>query len=236
MRATVAPGTTGTADKMSMNRRIDTVLFDLDGTLLDTAPDLANALNAVLLDNGREPLPFARIRPAVSHGGAALIRLGFGITPEHADYASLRRQLLDRYLAHIADETRLFPGMDAVLDTLETRGLRWGVVTNKPAWLTQPLLDALELGTRAAGVVSGDTLAQCKPDPAPLLHACTLIGTQAQHAMYVGDAERDIEAGHRAGMRTLVALFGYLLDSDDPASWGADALIREPGEILDWLS
>lgn len=235
MRPTVAPETAGTPEKTPMNRRIDTVLFDLDGTLLDTAPDLANALNAVLLDNGREPLPFARIRPVVSHGGAALIHLGFGIAPEHSDYASLREQLLAHYLAHIADETRLFAGMEAVLDSLETRGLRWGVVTNKPAWLTLPLLEALELGARAAGVVSGDTLAQCKPHPAPLLHACTLIGTRAQHSLYVGDAERDIQAGHRAGMRTLVALFGYLLDTDDPASWGADALIWEPGEILDWL-
>jgi phosphoglycolate phosphatase len=218
-----------------MNRSIDTVLFDLDGTLLDTAPDLANALNEVLLNNGRAPLPFERIRPVVSHGGAALIHLGFGLEPEHPGFEPLRKQLLDHYLAHIADETRLFPGMEAVLDSIESRGLRWGVVTNKPGWLTDPLLDALQLSARASGVVSGDTINERKPHPAPLLHACSLIGSDARHCLYVGDAQRDIQAGHQAGMLTLVALFGYLLDSDDPGSWGASAMIEQPAEILDWL-
>ena len=218
-----------------MKHCIDTVLFDLDGTLLDTAPDLANALNAVLLSNDRDPLPFERIRPVVSHGGAALIRLGFDLEPEHPEFEPLRRQLLDYYLAHIADQTCLFPGMEEVLDSIETRGLRWGVVTNKPGWLTVPLLNALNLSKRAAGIVSGDTLNERKPHPAPLLHACDLIGSQARHCLYVGDARRDIEAGHQAGMRTLVALFGYLLDTDQPESWGASAMIEHPSQILDWL-
>jgi len=218
-----------------MSHRIKTVLFDLDGTLLDTAPDLANALNAVLEQNGRQALSFETIRPVVSHGGRALIELGFQLGPEHPEFEPLRKQLLDYYQAHIADETTLFPGMGMVLDTIEQRGLNWGVVTNKPAWLTHPLLEALDLGRRAAGIVSGDTLNERKPHPAPLLHACELIGTPPGHCLYVGDAQRDIQAGQNAGMPTLVAMFGYIMASDEPETWGADALINRPGDILEWL-
>jgi len=219
-----------------VNQACKTVLFDLDGTLLDTAPDLASALNAVLQANGRPALPFELIRPVVSHGGNALIELGFGLKPDDAGFEPLRRQLLDYYETNIARETRLFPGMQEVLDRIEADGLNWGVVTNKPAWLTDPLMDALQLSERAAGIVSGDTLRERKPHPAPLLHACRLIGSEPHECLYVGDAERDIEAGRRAGMTTLVALFGYLLESDRPETWGATALINEPGEILAWLS
>ncbi len=214
---------------------IKTVLFDLDGTLADTAPDLANALNAVLEANGREPLPFAAIRPAVSHGGMALIRLGFGLEPEHPDFEPLRRQLLDHYAAHIADETRLFPGMERVLTQLETEGRRWGVVTNKPGWLTEPLLGKLGLLPRAACVVSGDTLPERKPDPAPLHHACRLAGSHAPECVYVGDAERDILAGRQAGMPTLVARFGYLDADDRPDAWGANGMLDAPGDLFHWL-
>jgi len=212
-----------------------TVLFDLDGTLADTAPDLANALNAVLSANGREPLPFEAIRPAVSHGGRALIRLGFGIEPENPDFEPLRRQLLDHYAAHIADETRPFPGMDEVLERLEATGRRWGVVTNKPGWLTEPLLAKLGLLSRAACVVSGDTLPERKPDPAPLHHACRLAGSSVVECVYVGDAERDILAGRQVGMPTLVARFGYLDKTDRPDTWGADGMLDAPGDLLHWL-
>ncbi|HHJ17396.1 MAG TPA: phosphoglycolate phosphatase [Gammaproteobacteria bacterium] len=218
-----------------MSRHINTVLFDLDGTLLDTAPDLANALNAVLVQNDRTALPFEKIRPVVSHGGRALIELGFGLSPAHPEFEPLRKQLLDYYQAHIADETRLFPGMGEVLNNLENRGIHWGVVTNKPGWLTEPLMDALDLTRRAAGIVSGDTLEERKPHPAPLLHACDIIGSKPADCLYVGDAQRDIEAGHNAGMPTLVALFGYLMEQDRPESWGATALIHSPEEILGWL-
>jgi len=211
------------------------VLFDLDGTLLDTAPDLAAALNATLEANGRAALPFEQIRPLVSHGGSALIKLGFQLEPQHPQFEPLRAQLLDHYQAHIADHTRLFPGMEQVLSHIESRGLAWGVVTNKPAWLTEPLLEALDLRRRAAGVVCGDTLNERKPHPAPLLHACRLIGTTPEACIYVGDAERDIRAGHNAGMATLVALFGYLMESDRPEDWGASALIEQPADILAWL-
>lgn len=210
-----------------------TVLFDLDGTLLDTAPDLAHALNLVLVDRGLAPLPFERIRPVVSHGGKALLELGFGPDDGSPACAELRRQFLDLYRANLARETRPFPGMDAVLAGLARRGLNWGVVTNKPAWLTEPLLQALDLFEPAACVVSGDSLPERKPHPAPMLHACRLAGSEAAQCLYVGDAERDIEAGRNAGMHTLVALFGYIQEQDRPEEWRADAMVEQPLEILD---
>ncbi len=214
---------------------LKTVLFDLDGTLADTAPDLADALNTVLLNNGRNALPFEQIRPVVSHGGMALVRLGFGIEPEHPEFEPLRQQLLDIYASDIANKTRLFPGMAELLHSIESAGMNWGVVTNKPAWLTNPLLDALQLSQRAASIVSGDTLAERKPHPSPLLYACDQAGSRGFECVYVGDAERDIVAGHKAGMKTIVALFGYIGTEDRPETWGADALLESPGEIREWL-
>ncbi|HEY9198000.1 MAG TPA: HAD-IA family hydrolase [Gammaproteobacteria bacterium] len=215
---------------------IRTVLFDLDGTLLDTAPDLAYALNETLREFGCAPLPYASIRPVVSHGGVALIRLGFGLGPGDEGYIPRRQRLLEIYRANIARATRPFAGMEDLLAALESQGLNWGVVTNKPAWLTEPLLRELGLYERAATVVSGDTLKECKPHPAPMLHACEFAGSQPHECLYVGDAKRDIEAGHNAGMATLVALFGYIGDDDDPHGWGADALVETPAEILDWIA
>jgi 2-phosphoglycolate phosphatase len=214
---------------------IRTVLFDLDGTLLDTAPDLAAALNAVRTEQGQPPLPFEQIRPVVSHGGIALIELGFGLARADPAFEPLRQRLLAIYRDNLAVRTRPFPGMEALLAALEQRGLNWGVVTNKPGWLTEPLLTALDLYPRAACVVSGDTLEQRKPHPAPLLHACALAGSRPEQCVYVGDAQRDIEAGRNAGMHTLVALFGYLQAHDDPHAWAADAAVREPAEILAWI-
>ncbi|MEN8763017.1 MAG: HAD-IA family hydrolase [Thiogranum sp.] len=218
-----------------MNRKIQTVLFDLDGTLLDTAADLANALNAVLRLNKQPALPFEQIRPVVSHGGQALIELGFKLCPDHPEFAPLKNQLLDYYQSHIADRTTLFPGMSEVLDTIEQRGMNWGVVTNKPAWLTEPLMDALDLTRRASTIVSGDTVDERKPHPAPLLYACKIVGSKPDACLYIGDAERDITAGHKAGMFTLVAMFGYLMAEDEPENWGATALIQQPSDILKWL-
>lgn len=215
---------------------VQTVLFDLDGTLLDTAPDLAFALNRVRAEQGLDPLAFEDIRPVVSHGSVGLLRLGFGLKPEDEPrFGILRQRLLDIYQDHLAVQTRLFPGMESVLDTLEARGMCWGVVTNKPGWLTEPLLAQLGLAQRAACIVSGDSTAKRKPDPEPMLHACQLSGTDASTSVYVGDAQRDIEAGRRAGMKTLVALFGYIGADENPANWGADALLREPADLLHWL-
>ncbi len=211
------------------------VLFDLDGTLADTAPDLAHALNLTLRRHGRPELPFEAIRPHVSHGGIALIRLGFDIGPDHPEFDGLRCQFLDHYIDNLARETRLFPGMEPLLDRLEAAGVPWGVVTNKPAWLTDPLMRELGLDRRAVAIVSGDTLARRKPDPDPILHACEAAAVAPAATLYVGDAQRDIEAGNRAGTTTLAALFGYLGADDDPATWQADGLVASPQEILPWV-
>ncbi len=216
-------------------RALRTVLFDLDGTLADTAPDLAYALNCVLQQQGRDTLPFAQIRPVASHGGAALISLGFGLGPGHHGYDALRAELLRTYQDNLTRHTGLFPGMAELLATLEQRGMNWGVVTNKPAWLTDPLMDQLGLSTRAACIISGDTTPNRKPHPEPLLLACRQAGSTPQQCLYVGDAERDIEAGRRAGMHTAVALFGYLDAQDTPQRWGADTLIDHPLELLAWI-
>jgi len=218
-----------------MHSGLRTVLFDLDGTLADTAPDLAFALNSLLEQEGREALPLAVIRPVVSLGSPGLLFLGFALRPADAGYAELRQRLLDIYAHHITRNTRLFPGMTELLSGLEARGMNWGVVTNKPAFLTDPLIDRLGLAQRAACVVSGDTTAHCKPHPAPLLYACKQAGSEAPQCLYVGDAHCDIEAGRRAGMKTLVALFGYLPAQENPADWGADGMIDHPGAVLDWI-
>jgi phosphoglycolate phosphatase len=212
------------------------VLFDLDGTFADTAPDMASALNHVLCSAGQAPRPLEEIRPHVSHGGKALIRLGFGLTPEDPEFDRLRRAFLDAYQEHIYVHTRLFPGMDALLEALDSRGVPWGIVTNKPAWLTEPLMRHLGMSSRAACIVSGDTTSRAKPHPEPIRHACRQIDRPAARCWYVGDAQRDIEAGRQAGTRTLVALFGYLSDTDRPDSWGADGMVRDPLEILAWLA
>ena len=214
---------------------IRTVLFDLDGTLADTAPDLAFALNEVLREQGCAPLPFKQIRPEVSHGGIALIKLGFNIDETAAEFDALRQRLLAIYREHIVRHTTLFEGMDEVLKQIEAHGLNWGVVTNKPAWLTEPLLEGLSLKQRAVTIVSGDTLNQRKPHPAPMLLACEQAGSSAAQCLYVGDAERDIEAGRNAGMQTLVALFVYIGEKDEPESWQADGMVENATGILEWL-
>lgn len=210
------------------------VLFDLDGTLLDTAPDMVGALNELRMLEGIGPLPFASLRQHVSHGSARLVSVGFGLEAGD-EYERLRQRFLDVYRARLASDTRPFDGIEAVLDAVESAGFAWGIVTNKPGWLTEPLLQELGLRERCACVVSGDTLPRRKPHPAPLLHAADALGLAPAHCTYVGDAERDIQAGRAAGMRTLVAAFGYLGDDDDPAAWGADGIVSTPREILGWL-
>ncbi|MDJ0806434.1 MAG: HAD-IA family hydrolase [Gammaproteobacteria bacterium] len=214
---------------------IQSVLFDLDGTFADTAPDLHYALDQVLLSRGRMPLPLEKVRPAVSHGSRAMLKVGFDVSPGDPDYGPLKDDFLSIYLANIANRTTLFDGMHSLLAAFETGGISWGIVTNKPAWLTDPLLEGLGLSQRAACIVSGDTTDHSKPHPEPILHACRLAGVAPQQAIYVGDARRDIEAGNRAGATTLVALFGYLAEDDDPDSWNADGAVAHPLDILDWL-
>lgn len=210
------------------------LLLDLDGTLLDTAPDMGGALNRLRIESGLEPLPYAMIRPVVSHGAMRLVSLGFP-DAAGADFERLRLRFLDLYSQNLSGSTTLFPGIEHVLEELERARLPWGVVTNKPAWLTDPLMKALGLYERAACVVSGDTVAERKPHPLPLLHAANLVGARPEHCVYVGDAERDIQAGRAAGMTAVVAAYGYLSSEDDPVSWQAAGIISDPVQMLEWM-
>lgn len=211
------------------------VLFDLDGTLLDTAPDLTAALNRALTNEGFAPVAVQTIRPLISCGAAAMVDYALG--PRRA--ADLRGRVLNRmleeYLTHIADQTDLFEGMADVLAELHRRNLKWGVVTNKRARFTEPLLDTLGLAKQAACIVSGDSTPNCKPHPEPVLAACKITASKPSRCVYVGDSVKDVQAGRRAGMRTLGALYGYLGAGDDATRWGADALLGAPGELLNWL-
>jgi phosphoglycolate phosphatase len=210
------------------------LLLDLDGTLLDTAPDMGGALNMLRAEHGLEPLAAHVIRPVVSHGAMRLVALGFPEADGNA-FETLRLRFLELYAANLAVGTHLFPGFDAVLDSLESRGLPWGIVTNKPGWLTGPLLAALGLDRRAACAVSGDTVAERKPHPLPLLHAAGLVGVEPARCVYVGDAERDIQAGRAAGMITLVAAYGYIEADEDPRQWRPHGVVASPGELLGWM-
>lgn len=210
------------------------VLFDLDGTLLDTAPDMVGALNELRREQALAPLPYEAVRPAVSHGAARIVETGF---PEATGerFAALRQRFLDLYRGCLSVNTRLFPGMDEVLKALSERPLKSGIVTNKPAWLTEPLLEQLGLRARFACVVSGDTVAERKPHPLPLLHAAKLAGVAPDECIYVGDAERDVQAAHRAGMAAVVANYGYLRADEDSAAWQGDAYLEQPLSLLSWL-
>ncbi len=211
---------------------ISTVLFDLDGTLVDTAPDLGYALNLQLEKHGKPPLTDAAIRPFASHGSRGLIGFGFGITPANPNFITMRDEYLSIYDQVFTRSPVLLPGIEGLLRVLESKYLSWGIVTNKPRRFTLPLIKSMGLDKRAACVVSGDDAPQPKPSPATLLMACSQLGIKPEHCMYVGDAERDIVAGKAAGMHTVVALFGYIDMTDKPHEWGADALIATPDELL----
>lgn len=215
-------------------RALRAVLFDLDGTLLDTAPDMIDALNRLRSECLLGPLPYDRLRACVSHGSARLVGAGFPDADPQRRVA-LQRRFLEIYAAAASVRTRLFEGMDQVLEAIAARGLRLGVVTNKPAWLTDPLLERQGLTPRLACVVSGDTVRECKPHALPMLHAASLAGVAAEDCVYLGDAERDIQAAHAAGMTGLVATYGYLHPDEDWRAWGGDGAIGSPSELLAWL-
>ena len=217
-----------------MTSKIRTVLFDLDGTLADTAPDLAHALNALLVEEDKQALPYETIRPEVSHGATALVKLGFGVD-SGKEFDRLRQRFLVLYTDNLCRHTQLFEGIPPLLQALNKQGMNWGVVTNKPAFLTDPLMEQLNPKPAPVCVVSGDTVPNRKPHPEPMLHACNAAGSRPEQCLYVGDAERDILAGRNAGMKTLVALFGYINGHETPERWGADGMIRAPGEILEWV-
>jgi len=219
---------------MQNNAPIRGVLFDLDGTLLDTAHDMMNALNALRAEENLPPLPYEKVRCQVSHGANALVKLGFGELSA-TEHEVMRQRLLDIYRKQLARHTALFEGGDEMLRDLERRGLHWGIVTNKPGWLTAPLLVEVGLHTRARAVVSGDTLAHRKPHPLPLLHAAETMGIKPEECVYVGDAERDMQAAQAAGMYALVAGFGYLGEEDRADQWFSHGWLDTPLDLLEWL-
>ncbi|WP_454720437.1 MULTISPECIES: phosphoglycolate phosphatase [Cupriavidus] len=217
-------------------QRFDAVFFDLDGTLADTAPDLAAAANRLVTEHGRPPVAYERLRPVASHGARGLIGAAFGKSPADPEFPALRDTFLDYYEADIAVHTHLFDGMGEVLDALEAAGIRWGIVTNKVTRFTTPLVAAIGLAPRAAAVVSGDTTPHAKPHPAPLLRAAEVSGVAPSRCAYVGDDLRDIQAGKAAGMATITAAYGYCGDGEPPEEWGADYLVRHPSELIALLT
>lgn len=212
------------------------VLFDLDGTLIDTAPDMVAALNAVLAEENQPPVALSDARDHVSHGSAALVKLGFGAEQGQTDYQRRIERFLSNYRQQLSTDSRLFDGMEPLLQHLESLGIRWGVVTNKPAWLTDPLMEELRLSRRASCIISGDSVAERKPHPLPMLTAANIAGIDPRHTLYLGDASRDIEAGNAANMLTLVANWGYIDETQTPDSWGAKGFLDHPMDCLDWIT
>lgn len=219
---------------MTVRTAYRAVLFDLDGTLLDTAPDMVGALAELLDAEGRAPVHYARARAHVSRGALGLIDMAFGAL-EEAHRMSLRDRYLEVYERRLAVASALFDGMADVLRHLERENISWGVVTNKPGYLAEPLLDTLGLLARSSTLVSGDTLAERKPHPQPLLHAAKLSGVAPADSMYVGDDERDITAGNAAGMTTVAALYGFIPPDENPLDWPADHRIERPLDLLSIL-
>jgi 2-phosphoglycolate phosphatase len=220
---------------MTTPLRFEAVLFDLDGTLLDTAPDMVAALDALLAENGHDPVDYARARLHVSKGALGLIDLGFGdhgIRLTEAHRMTLRDRYLSLYAQQLCQATTFFDGMADVLARLERAGIAWGIVTNKPGFLAEPLLEQLGLLQRSAVLVSGDTLPERKPHPRPLLHAAEKIEVMPRRAIYIGDDLRDIDAGNAAGMTTVAAVYGFIPPDEEPANWPADYFIDHPREIL----
>jgi len=205
------------------------VLFDLDGTLVDTAPDLVAVLNRLLVERGHARMPYAVARNEVSNGAGGLLRLGFGERTTPDEIERMRPRFLELYAEEVASKSRLFIELDDLDEVGSSVDL--GIVTNKPDAFTRPLLDALGLAERVRCVVSGDRLPQRKPDPAPLKLAAEELGIAANRCVYIGDAPRDIEAGRAAGMATIAAAYGYIRPRDNPFAWGADAVIRRPGDL-----
>lgn len=211
------------------------VLFDLDGTLIDTAPDFIRCLNALRQQCELPPLPAEQIRRSVSNGARAMIEVGFGLTPDDRDYLERHSEFLDLYEAGVAEETVLFPGIAELLDWLDQQGIPWGIVTNKPERFTAPLLSALALDSRCAAVVCPDHVSQRKPHPESLLLACKQIGVDPASGIYVGDHRRDIEAGHNAGMQTIAVRYGYIEHPAEVDQWQADLIAETVRDLTNLI-
>ena len=211
---------------------IQAVLFDLDGTLADTALDLGGALNTLLARHNLPTKSMDEIRTQASHGAAGLLKLGAGITPDHPDYTQWRTEYLDEYDSRYAQDTALFDGVNEMIAELDKRGIKWGIITNKPMRFTDKLVPKLGFAIPPAVVVSGDTCGESKPSVKPMFHACKQIQTEPQHTLYVGDAERDIQAGRNAGMKTVLAEWGYIAPEDQTETWQPDYRIASPLDLL----
>ena len=216
--------------------RFQAVLFDLDGTLIDSAPDLAGAGNDMRLARGLAPLPYESFRPMVGAGARGMVGIALQVVPADAEFPALRDEFLARYEQRMTQLTDVFPDMQPVLAQLQARGMPWGIVTNKARRFTEPLVRGLGLDVNAATVVSGDTTPHSKPHPAPLLEAARQLEVDARRCMYVGDDLRDVQAGHAAGMGTVAAAWGYLGIGEAIADWGADHVIQTPNELLKLLA
>jgi phosphoglycolate phosphatase len=214
---------------------LEAVLFDLDGTLIDTAPDMARTVNEMRRRRGLAAVPLEQVRPFVSHGARGMITSAFRIRTDDPQFQAMREEFLQIYAENICVDSVLFPGMEELLRHLEEGEVAWGVVTNKFERLARPLLAALQLADRAAIIVGGDTCPRPKPYPDPLLHAAAELGVAPARTLYVGDDKRDVDAARAAGMPVVVAAYGYLGDGDPPALWGADAICESPEAVLRWM-
>jgi 2-phosphoglycolate phosphatase len=215
---------------------IKAILFDLDGTFADTAPDLAAALNHTRATRHLPPLPIELLRPQASHGSRGLLKVGFDIEPEHPDYDKLRDIFLDYYAKNICVHTQLFGDTAKLIDTLEQRGIKWGIVTNKPHRFTVPLMQALGMASRPVCLISGDTCTHAKPHPEPMLKACEIIGISPAQCLYLGDDLRDMQAANAAGMRGIIANYGYVSADASVENWNAHGSINKPTELLDFIT
>jgi N-acetyl-D-muramate 6-phosphate phosphatase len=215
-----------------MRNHIKGVFFDLDGTLLDTAPDLALACNDVLAQHNRPPVALAQFRNWVHGGALMMISQSFGINADHPDYSAIKSAFLASYQQRLTHSTQIFSGVPELLDYLDREAIPWGVITNKYACLAEPLLAHFGLVQRCCCLVSGDTLAVAKPNPAPLLHACQLTGINPSHSIYIGDTLGDIQAARAAGMHSIAVSYGYLPADSNPVEWRADALAATSYDIL----
>lgn len=220
---------------MTNTSKVRAVLFDLDGTLADTSPDLTDALNQLLKKHGKSTLNYDHVRKNTSRGSIAMIELGFNEILEEEHGMQLREEFMEIYSTMLCNKTKLFPEVPELLDFLDHAEVPWGIVTNKPGRFAEPLVQELEIAYRAICLVSGDSLSRRKPSPDQLHHAANIIGINESDCIYMGDDQRDVQAGKAAEMKTAVAAYGYIQDNDDPRSWGADAVFNNALELKDWL-